>query len=567
MKNLLLLLFFIPLVSFSQNTERIITGYVTDMGMPLSNANIIIEGTDRGVKTDSKGKYSIETRTKDILVFSYVGMKSLRILIEDVTKTLNVSLYPEVHQLDEVVVQQRIVKSKELLELEYQDNKKLIKTGFGIMDTEKTAYSVRVITGDNLNPVARSFIDALRGELPGMRFEGNSIYLRGRFSANYKRSVIFEVDGLIFTSIPNIPISNIDRVAVIAGLGGANRYGEAGGGGVIIINTKTGSVVREPGTNKAYDRAKLRNNIFIEKGAQSFVIKAKPKYLEDFDKISSFTEAENLSNKNNKIYGSSPYYLLDMYSLFFKKWKNYNKHVEIENLIVEKFKENAVVLKALAYIYESNGNFKDALNIYTAIFKLRPSYGQSYRDLANNHMNNENYRKSLVLYTRYMSYKGLDTLITVSQGIDSIIRTESNSLMNRYASELHIDNSYEINGDIGGTRLLFEWNNSETEFDLQFVNPTMNYFTWSHTNEYNSDKIWDEKTKGYSSEQFIIDGNLEGKWQINIKYFGNKSFDPSYLKVTVYSNYGTIFQKKKLHLFKLSELNVNQELLSIYNKR
>jgi hypothetical protein len=81
----------------------------------------------------------------------------------------------------------------------------------------------------------------------------------------------------------------------------------------------------------------------------------------------------------------------------------------------------------------------------------------------------------------------------------------------------------------------------------------------------NADRIKEEKTKGYSCEEYLLDGSLEGTWQVNLKYLGNKSLTPTYLKATLYYNYGTTSQRKETKVFKLQLKNVYQELFKVQN--
>ena len=78
-------------------------------------------------------------------------------------------------------------------------------------------------------------------------------------------------------------------------------------------------------------------------------------------------------------------------------------------------------------------------------------------------------------------------------------------------------------------------------------------------------RIKEEKIKGYSCEEYLIDGSLTGTWQVNLKYLGNKSLTPTFFKVTIYSNYGTKSQRKQEKVFKLQLKNVNQELFKVQN--
>ena len=113
------------------------------------------------------------------------------------------------------------------------------------------------------------------------------------------------------------------------------------------------------------------------------------------------------------------------------------------------------------------------------------------------------------------------------------------------------------------TRVVVEWNDTEAEFELQFVNPEGQYHSWKHTYADNEERILDEKMKGYSSEEQIIDRALPGLWKINVKYLGNKSLTPTYLKVSIYDNYGTRSQRKEVRVFKLTLKDVNQKLFTL----
>ncbi|MFH6604107.1 carboxypeptidase-like regulatory domain-containing protein [Maribacter algicola] len=566
-------LLFIGFFAVSQDKVNMISGVVSDMGYPLANANIAIKGLGEGVQTDSKGRYEITARPRDVLVFSYIGMHTVEIIVEDVTSILNIDMVPKVEELDEVVVQQKKPEGQRGLMLDYASNKNIFRTAYGYIDATKTGYSMSSIDGADLNPSAIDLITALQGKIPGITVatadgvNGSSqrvIYMRGRSSANNPRPVIYEVDGTIFETAPDfLQIDNIDRVATIPGLAGVIRYGQIAAGGVIIINTKRGNVIREEGTNKVYDHAKLRNNIFDEKTGVSKLTREPPNYIGLIDSADSADDAFRIYEEQKKLFGNSAYFFIESSNVFLNKWKNTERSLGILNEMKELFADNPNVLKALAYTYEERGQLKDAMDIYIAIFKQRPRYAQSYRDLANSYTENGFYKKALSLYARYEQLRKLDTTTSDFEGIDGIIEVESTNLIAQKGDEMSISNGDILDADIGGTRVLFEWNNSEAEFDLQFVNPENHYFISSHTLQNSADMIKDEKLKGYSCEQFFIDENMPGVWRINITYFGNKGFNPTYIKATTYNDYGRPSQTKKVTLLPLVEKNINIEFLKL----
>ena len=561
---------------FSQEKINKISGVVSDIGYPLANVNISIKGTTDGIQTDKNGKYEIEARPRDVLFFSYVGMHDVLIIVEDVTKILNINMVPRVEELDEVIVSQQKKKGQEGLQLDYAVNKNIVRTSYGFIDAENAGYSMTTIDGDDLNLGAIDILSALQGKIPGLTIETvnspgggteKAAFIRGRSSALNPRPAIFEVDGQIFTSVPNfLSIDIIDRIATLPGLGATAKYGNIAAGGVIIINTKGSFVMREKGTNKPYDQAKLRNNKFNEKTALPKLKPVVPNYILEIERTTSIDEALNVYEYQKRLYSNSPYFFLDVAKAIKNKYKNQEKTDLILFEMKALYAKNAEALKALAYVFEAEKRHADALAIYKEIFKLRPRYAQSYRDLANMYVLNSEYKKALGLHARYHQLRKMDTIALTFDGIDAILELESTNLIARKGEELKIETSDVSDSDIGGTRVLFEWNNSEAEFDLQFVNPDNHYFDWSHTVENESERIFDEKIKGYSCEHFLIDKSLLGKWKINIKYLGNKAYNPTYMKTTVYYDYGTSMERSDVKVFALTTKNVKFELLTLINR-
>ena len=109
-------------------------------------------------------------------------------------------------------------------------------------------------------------------------------------------------------------------------------------------------------------------------------------------------------------------------------------------------------------------------------------------------------------------------------------------------------------------RLVFEWNNQETEFELQFVTPEGFYDTWEH--KAGRDALQDpEAAKEYLSKQFFLGKENLGLWQVNIDYKGNRSKLPTYLKVSVYRNFGLPSQDIEVKVYKLTE---KQEIAQLF---
>ena len=263
-----------------------------------------------------------------------------------------------------------------------------------------------------------------------------------------------------------------------------------------------------------------------------------------------------------------PYYILDVYDYFSNRWKNR----EFADSIIEQNKaileNNSHALKALAYIYQAEERFKKANDIYKEIFILRPNYAQSYMDLANSYREVEEYQKATALYGRY-AYLVEEGFLSSEGDLSTLISRELNNLIALKGDKLVSKQEQKKvvwNDEFEGTRLVFEWNDSEAEFKLQFVNPEGNYYISEHSRLANMDRIKEEKIAGFSCEEYLMYGFLRGKWQVNVTYLGNKSLTPTYLKASIYHNYGSASQRKEIKVFKLSLRKVNQQLFTVSNR-
>jgi hypothetical protein len=80
-----------------------IAGNVRDDLGPLIGVNVIIQGANRGTTTDDSGDYTLEAKTGDVVLFSYLGKKAVLINVIDNT-TINVVMNESNEGLEEVLV-------------------------------------------------------------------------------------------------------------------------------------------------------------------------------------------------------------------------------------------------------------------------------------------------------------------------------------------------------------------------------------------------------------------------------------------------------------------------------
>jgi len=150
---------------------------------PLPGVNVIVKGTSTGAQTDFDGAYTINASVGDILVFSFIGFKTVEIAIGS-SNTVNISLEEDTEQLDDVVI-----------------------TAFGIrQESKKLGYSVQQIESKTITQAADPNIGtALRGKLAGVNINSNaggigssvSINIRGISSLGANNQPLIVLDGVI----------------------------------------------------------------------------------------------------------------------------------------------------------------------------------------------------------------------------------------------------------------------------------------------------------------------------------------------------------------------------------
>ncbi|SHK61793.1 CarboxypepD_reg-like domain-containing protein [Maribacter aquivivus] len=573
MKNILNLLVLVTFVTNIQAQSNTVKGKVTQMDSPLANVQISIIDSETATKTDANGFYQILAEPRDVIQYTYPGLNDVQILVEDVTRILNMEMSQEIHQLDEVTVKGSNRKSQNELEEEYKFKDNLIKTAFGILDSETAPGNIRFLQENEINDVGVCILDIVRNEFPGVRvfgdcMRGGGVFIRGLNSVSQAPPAVYDVDGQILTDTPTwITPASIARLAVLNNLAMTTRYGSIGAGGVIVINTKT-LLYAGNADGKPYDQAKLRNNKYDNSALSTVDFKEdKPLYINELLSANTEERAKAIYAEQIKKYSSSFYYVLDAYDYFSNRWNNQ----DFADIIVEDYKSiissNPIALKSLAYIYQAQGQFKKANKLYEDVYTLRADYAQSYLDLANSYRELGLSQKAAAMYLRY-DYLLDEELLDKEEQVKTIMDRDLNNLISLKGADLVSTdrvNEIKLDDDFKGTRLVFEWSDSEAEFELQFVNPEKRYYKSKHSLVANAERIQSEKRSGFSSEEYLIDDTLRGNWLVNATYLGNKSLTPTYLKATVYYNYGSASQRKETKVFKLGLRNVNQQLFSVSN--
>ena len=191
----------------------------------IPGVNVVVVGSAQGTVTDVEGNYSIEVPGSDaVLSFSAVGFITQEILVSD-QSTIDVSLEPDVTNLDEVVV------------VGYATTKR--KNILGAVS------SVKEKQVEQVTPV--NAFDAIQGRLAGVNIisnggpgAGSTIQIRGISTFEGGVEPLYVVDGQQLDNIDNLDPNDIASLEVLKDGASAAIYGSKSANGVVIITTKSG---------------------------------------------------------------------------------------------------------------------------------------------------------------------------------------------------------------------------------------------------------------------------------------------------------------------------------------
>ena len=539
-------------------------GKIFSVSGPIQGATVRIKNSLIEAQSDFDGYFNINAKEGDLLIVNYLGMIEKQTTVEDFND-LYILLKTETQILDEVV-----------LSSTNKNGENEVDTGYGKKNVDAVGYSNSTITKKDISPGANNLVDVIRGQFAGVRVEGFStprVTIRGGTgSMNTPAYAIFDIDGLIFEDFPTfINPKQIESITVLKSYGATNRYGSVGRGGVFVI--KMSNLYK--GSSQTLDSALIKGNDYTEE-LSMIGFEENSKYLDELEQSFSFENAKEIYESQTSMleFKSVPYYF-DCFD-YFKRW-NDDFAFSILTSAVISAKSNPKALKALAYKMETIDRNLEAELVYEHLFKIRPFHEQSYRDLALIYSKNKKYVLAADIYKKILlnSIEDVEVL-----GLQKTIANEAyhlystnrasfdfknfpikilkNLLPDLNLNKTNVKNMPFIKSkDFGyDYRVVFDWSDSNIEFNVQFVSPSKKFFNWSHTKFENKNQLIDEIKFGYNTEEFIIDDSQKGEWLINIDNFSmESSINPTFLKYTVYKNYGRDNEIQKTKVINLNKLN------------
>ena len=550
--------------------SNFIFGKIFSVKGPIQGASIKVKNSLIEAKSDFEGFFKIKADLNDILMIDYLGMIEKQVFVEDLSDKY-ILLKTDTQILDQVTITGTTELSDE------------VDTGYGKKKKKSIGFSTSTITSEEISPSAVTIVDAIRGKFTNVQVAydqsgaatGNKqkIYVRGgSLSINNSASAIFDVEGFIYPDVPDfIDPQQIESITLLRSMSATNKYGSQGRGGVFLIKMK--SLARK--TQRLLNTLKVKGNDYTEQIYSVDLDSITPFYINDYKEANSLIQAKNQFFKLQKEeYELSIPFYIESYNYF----KNIDKDfaVLILKMISQKAKDNPKALKTIAYKLEESGDYDQAKILYKRLLTIRPSDEQTYRDLALIYKETKEYELAASLYNKILKNKLSKANIL---GLQETVVNEASHLYWTEMDKLVLTDfplktlktfvpKNDWNNFGYDYRIVFDWNDPAVEFNIQFVDPKKKYFNWSHTIIDDKEILEDELNYGYNTEEFIIEKSDKGKWIVNIENFSiEDESNPTYMKYTVYKNYGRPNEIRKVEVLDLSKLKqkVTLDILSYFN--
>jgi TonB-linked SusC/RagA family outer membrane protein len=222
-----------------------ISGKITDGTSPLSGVSISVKGQPKTAFSDFDGKYAITASPNDILIFTYMGFRTLTIPVAG-QSVINVQMQENATKLQEV---------------------KINAGYYSVKNSERTGSISKITSKDIEKQPVTNILTTMQGRMAGVDITQDSgtpgggfqIKIRGLNSLRENgNEPLYIIDGVPYSSesvgysntttgmpTPTSPLnsinpSDLESIEVLKDADATAIYGSRGANGVVLITTKKG---------------------------------------------------------------------------------------------------------------------------------------------------------------------------------------------------------------------------------------------------------------------------------------------------------------------------------------
>ncbi|RTZ02741.1 SusC/RagA family TonB-linked outer membrane protein [Flavobacterium bomense] len=229
----------------SQWQQNQISGTITDGTNPLPGVTIAVKGQQKMVVSDFDGKFTITVSSTDILIFTYLGFKTIAVPVEGRT-VINIKMLEDATALQEVRVNAGY---------------------YSVKESERTGSIAKITSKDIEKQPVSNVLAVMQGRMAGVAIVQDSGSPGGNFQIKIRginslradgNDPLYIIDGVPFSSetigfsqtsgttpsltnpLNSINPSEIESLEVLKDADATAIYGSRGANGVVLITTKKG---------------------------------------------------------------------------------------------------------------------------------------------------------------------------------------------------------------------------------------------------------------------------------------------------------------------------------------
>lgn len=295
-----------------------VTGIVTDGTLPLSGVSVSIKNQKNTVVTDFDGKFTIAVSPADILIFVFIGFKTIEIPVAR-RSVINVQMLEDVTTLQEV---------------------KINAGYYTVKESERTGSIARITAKDIEKQPVTNVLATMQGRMAGVNITQDTGVPGGGFNINIRginslrtngNAPLYVIDGVPYSSdaigstqtstvlptstspLSNINPTDIESIEVLKDADATSIYGSRGANGVVLITTKkgksgdtkfsasisggTGQVTRFMNLMNTEQYLKMRKQAFVNDGITTY-----PSYAYD---VNGAWDQNRYTNWQKKLIGGT----------------------------------------------------------------------------------------------------------------------------------------------------------------------------------------------------------------------------------------------------------------------
>jgi TonB-dependent SusC/RagA subfamily outer membrane receptor len=411
----------------------------------------------------------------------------------------------------------------------------VVTSAFGIRrEMRSLAYSTTVVSSSQLSGMGNQNVaQALAGRVAGVQIIEHSapgsttqIFIRGGMTLPGDGQPLYildgsPVDGDIATLIN---LNEVENITVLKGVQASILYGSRASNGAIVITRRKNFGNNNSNQNTTVKYKDMENVDYMEELKNADKSEMYQRYLEMKDTLSE-----------------EPSFFFDAAEVIYLSGDK-EKALRILTNLIEMDNENHQLLRAVGYMFENWGMYKEAISVYKKVLEIKEEEPQSYRDLALAYEKDGNPQAAIELLYASLT-KNWGSYETRYNGLRSMLLTEMNTIIK--ANKNKVDLS-EINSSIikplpVDLRIVIDWNKDETDVDLHVIEPNGEECYYSHRQSKAGGRMTEDFTQGYGPEEYQIKNAGKGRYSIQVNYYGDryqKKQVPSFIKLTIYKNYG-----------------------------